>query len=63
MKDKPSVVVWLLRKKMNLTQEQFAKKFNRTKRTIQRWEAGKTFPNKDLKHIFKRLLKTYCMDK
>jgi len=47
-----------IRKKLNLTQEQFAKKIGVAFETVNRWERGRTGPSplaiKEIQRLFKR---------
>ena len=47
-----SVIVKMVRKKTNMSQEDLARALNVSFATINRWENGKTHPNKMAKQVF-----------
>ena len=47
-----SEIVKMVREKMNMSQEDLARALNVSFATINRWENGKTHPNKMAKHVF-----------
>jgi DNA-binding transcriptional regulator YiaG len=47
-----SATVKLVREKMNMSQEDLARALNVSFATINRWENGKTHPNKMAKQVF-----------
>lgn len=47
-----SAIVKMVREKMNMSQEDLARALNVSFATINRWENGKTHPNKMAKQVF-----------
>ena len=47
-----SAIVKMVREKMNMSQEDLARALNVSFATINRWENGKTRPNKMAKQVF-----------
>ena len=57
-----SKVIILIRAKLNITQEEMAKKLNVSFATINRWENGHTIPSKRFIYILEELCKENNID-